>query len=88
MNTILQSGLTLQIVVRAFSDEDLAKCVQDVIRWQNSDLLGEGILFQLAARFSAEASIDRMSSMEAAEAAVLREASIRFAEAQTGLRAD
>lgn len=87
MSTGLLSRPTIRTIVKAMTAQDLATCAQDVILWQDKGVLADGPLHALAARFVVELGIDEMSSLQQAEAAVLREASLRFTAAQTGLRA-
>lgn len=82
--TILKDQYINGMVV-ALTAQQLAQCVQDVIRWKDEGLLGAGVLFKLATHSVAEMGLDRTSSMQQLEAAVLREVSLRFVAMHTGL---
>jgi len=82
--------ITVKSLAKSLSVADLTACVQDVIKWQDTGKLPDDspALRAFSARLVDEARIDTMSALQQAEAAVLREAGIRFATLQTGLRAD
>jgi len=74
--------------VRAMTAQELADCVKEVITWQDKGMLSEGALYKLASQFMTAMGTVKISSIEKAGSAVLREASLRFTEAQTGYRVD
>lgn len=86
MDTRNSKGITG--AVEALTLQELAVCVQDVIRWRDEGLLGSGVLFELATNLVAEMGVDKMSALQQAEAAVLRETSLRLIAMQSGLRGD
>lgn len=78
----------LNDLVKAKNAQELADCVKDVIIWQDKGMLSEGALYKLASHFMNKAGVVKISFIEKAGAAILREASLRFTEAETGRRAD
>lgn len=73
----------IRSIASDLTDQELALCVADVLKWRDRGILAEGPLHVLAARLVAETHIDEMSSMQLAEDAVMRETANRFIAAHS-----